>query len=350
MSGGRTMTTDPAAGATEASRTAGEERRLNLLRQIALAGGTVTPDADPAAPHGYAYVKLGDDVERDLGILARRNYLEPRFFDRVSLCPKCGSHHLNVREICPSCRRAHVAAEGLIHHFRCGYVGIPAEFSPADDGNYTCPKCNRTMHHIGSEFDRLGRAFLCRACGVISDNPPLEALCFACGARTPAENLVSAEIYSYVLTSRGAAAVRNGALLDDDDEIVSIADAPVYRRNITIEFLQHEMRCLQQFKTGLSVLLVECAPDALERYGEESASHWLTRLRGCIRDVDVLGQLADAVFVVILPQTKRRTADALRERIVKELGPSSPFALTTVEIAEQRDLVQLIAGRNTLGK
>src|SRR5262249_32408184 len=108
-----------------------EERCLKLLRQIALAGGTVAPGADPNARHGYAYTLLNDDAERDLIILARRNYLEARFFERVSLCPKCDSHHLNVREVCPGCRRAHLTNDGLLHHFRCGYVGIPSEFSPA---------------------------------------------------------------------------------------------------------------------------------------------------------------------------------------------------------------------------
>jgi hypothetical protein len=34
--------------------TAAEERRVNLLRQIAVAGGTIAPSAQPNAEHGYA--------------------------------------------------------------------------------------------------------------------------------------------------------------------------------------------------------------------------------------------------------------------------------------------------------
>ena len=44
----------------------------------------------------------------------------------------------------------------------------------------------------------------------------------------------------------------------------------------------------------------------------------------------------DAVYVVILPQTKRREAEALRQRIVAELGPQSPITLSAVEITEPR--------------
>ncbi len=329
--------------------TAAEERRLNLLRQIALAGGTITPTAEPHAEHGYAYGALGDDVDGDLRILARRNYLEQRFFDRVSLCPKCDSHHLNVREICPGCRRAHLTSEGLLHHFRCGYVGIPSEFALAEDGSYVCPKCNGRMNHVGRQFDRLGKAFACRTCGLISENPPVEAVCFACGARTLAEDLVSTEVFSYVLTSRGAAAIRRGSLREDDEEVVSVADTPVYRRTVILEFLDHEMKRLQHFNSGFSLLLAEYSPAAIDQRGGDSPTQWLTRLRHCLREVDRIGQLWEAVYVVILPQTRRRAAEALRQRIQSELGPPSPFTLSVVEITEPRHLAQVLAGRNALG-
>jgi len=294
---------------------------------------------------------LGDDVKRDLGILARRDYLENRFFDRVSLCPKCDSHHLNVREICPGCRRAHLANEGLLHHFRCGYVGIPSEFvSTKDkDGSYVCPKCNGRMHHLGVEFDRLGKAFVCRGCGLISENPPVEAVCFACGAHTPAEDLVSTLIFSYVLTSRGAAANRCGSLLESDEECVSTVDTPFYRRAVILEFLGHEIKRLQQFNSGFSVLLAKWVPLATDQSGDASPAQWLTLLRRCLREVDLVGQLADALYVVILPQTKQREAEALRRRIVAELGPHSPLTLSTAEITEARHLAQALAGLNVRG-
>ena len=350
MSGIRPRAAEPdATTAADGTGTSAEERRVNLLRQIALAGGTIAPDAKPDAQHGYAYVVVGDDVERDLGLLARRNYVEERFFDAISLCPKCDSHHLNVRVICPGCRRAHLAKEGLLHHFRCGYVGIPSEFAPAEDGSYVCPKCNSRMRHLGSEFDRLGKAFVCRGCGLISENPPVEAVCLACGARTPADDLVSTVVFSYVLTSRGATAIRRGSLLDGDEELVSIVSAPVYRRTVILEFLDHEMKRIQQFNSGFSVMLAKCAPAAMGQSGDDSPTQWLTRLRHCLREVDLIGQLADALYVVILPQTKWRAAEAFRQRILAELGPQSPLTLSTVEITEPRHLAQVLAGLNARG-
>jgi RNA polymerase subunit RPABC4/transcription elongation factor Spt4 len=320
-----------------------ETRRLDLLRRIADLGGRISPVADPQAKHGYQYAAPGGDAENDLAVLARKNYLEARFFDRVSLCPKCDGCHLNVREICPSCHSAHLASEGLFHHFRCGYVGIPPEFTPEADGGYRCPKCNHVMHHLGAEYDRLGKAFLCRGCGLVSETPPVEALCLSCGARTPSENLVGMVVFSYVLTSRGAEAVRRDRLLSDDDEPVRVADVAVYRRTVILEFLLHHMKRLLQLNEPFSVMLVKWKPETDER-NEESQAQWLTRLKGYLREVDLVGQLADSLHVVVLPLAKRREAEALRRRVEAELGPNSPLALSAAEIRERKDLAAVVAG------
>jgi len=321
-----------------------EARRLELLRRIAESGGAISPIAEPQAKHGYRYGAPGGDVETDLAVLSRQNYLEARFFDRVSLCPKCDGCSLNVREICPGCRSAHLASEGLFHHFRCGYVGIPPEFAQEADDGYRCPKCNHTMHHLGTEYDRLGKAFVCRGCGLVSESPPVEAVCLACGARTPAENLVSVIAFNYLITSRGAEAVRRGRLLGDDDEPVRAADAAVYRRTIILEFLIHQMKRLAQLSEPFSVMLVKREPGGTDAGGGDQPASHLTRLKGCLRDVDLVGQLADTLYVVVLPHARKRDAEAARRRVETEFGPRSPFALTVAEIRERKDLAAVLAG------
>ncbi len=321
-----------------------EEGRLELLRQIVESGGKISPVVDTAAKHGYRYAAPAGDTKNDLALLARQNYLEARFFDRVSLCPKCDSCHLNVREICPGCRSAHLVSEGLFHHFRCGYVGIPPEFAIDPDGGYRCPKCNHAMHHLGTEYDRLGKAFVCRGCGLVSETPPIEAACRSCGARTPIDDLVSTFTFSYLVTSRGAEAVRRGQLLGDDDEPVRIADAAVYRRRVILEFLLHQMKRLLQLNEPFSVLLIKWPPGGIVSLHEELAAKWLTHIKGCLRDVDLIGQLADVLYVVPLPCAKRREAEAVRQRIETELGPSSPLVLSAHEIKERKDLAAILAG------
>jgi len=331
----------PASGRLQA-----ETRQLDLLRQIAGAGGTLLPRADPSAALGHSYALVGDDVANDLGALKRRDYLKASFFDRVSLCPKCGGHHLNVREICPGCARANLTSEGLLHHFRCGYVGLPSEFSPATDGSYRCPKCNRVMHHLGTEYDRLGKAFQCRSCGLVSENPPVEAVCLGCSVHTPAENLVSEVVLSFTLTSRGAAAIRRGSLLDDDEELVLVAEAPILRRPVLLKFLEHELERQRQLNGFFSLLLIKFTAEAMDAGEGGSLAPQLFRLRECLRDVDLIGQLADADFLVILPQAKHREAEELRRRIGAEFGARPPFVLATLQSAdEKQESVQQILAR-----
>jgi hypothetical protein len=249
-----------------------------------------------------------------------------------------------VREVCPSCRGAHVAKDGLLHHFRCGYVSIPSEFLPDGDGGFLCPKCKGKMHHLGTEFDRLGNAFVCRSCGIISENPPVEAVCLSCNARTPAEDLVSTIVFSYILSSRGAAAVRRGSLFDRENELISVTDAAVYHRKVILEFLHHEMKRLQHFKIGFSVLLAHYPAS------NDPPTQSLTRLRQCLRDIDLIGQLADSLYLAILPQTKRREAEMLRQRIAARLGPQSPISLSTFEITKPEHLAQVFTSLKTRGQ
>ena len=80
------------------------------------------------------------------------------------------------------------------------------------------------------------------------------------------------------------------------------------------------------------MLIVDCHLVAEDQRDGDSLSDWLTRLRAAVRDVDLLGRLADARYIVILPQTKRKAADALMQRVRVGLGPQSPFSLTVVQI------------------
>jgi hypothetical protein len=202
------------------------------------------------------------------------------------------------------------------------------------------------MYHLGTEYDRLGRAFVCRACARISDNPPVEAVCLTCGQRTPTDDLISTEVFRYVLTSRGAAAIRHGSLLDDGaEESVSIAGAPVYRRSVILQFLLHELKRLEHFGRGFAVLLIECGEATLSPPSKVAATDWLNRLRECLREIDLIGQLTDVVYIVVLPQTTQRDADALCQNIEAKLGPESPLILKPIEITEPRHLLATLTLR-----
>ena len=125
---------------------------------------------------------------------------------------------------------------------------------------------------------------------------------------------------------------------------------PVYGRTVTLEFSDHYVECLQTFESTFSVLMVDCHLLPEDQTEENSIPLWLTRLREALRDVDVIGQLADTRYIVLLPQTRKRAAEAVRQNAVTALGPQSPFSLTVVEISKPAQLTQIVAGRNTLAR
>jgi hypothetical protein len=58
----------------------------------------------------------------------------------------------------------------------------------------------------------------------------------------------------------------------------------------------------------------------------------------------LIGQLADVLYVAVLPHARSRDAETLRRRIETELGPRSPLSLSVVEIKERKDLAGVLAG------
>jgi len=201
-----------------------------------------------------------------------------------------------------------------------------------------------TAGYRGAVLGLVGKAFVCRGCGLVSETPPIEAVCLGCGARTSAENLVSTIAFSYLITSRGAEAVRRGRLFGGDDEPVRVADAAVYRRTVILEFLLHQMKRLVQLNEPFSVLLAKWSPGEPDSHDGAPRAKWLSRLKGCLRDVDLVGQLADSLYVVVLPLARRRDTETLRRRIETELGPGSPFTVSAAEIKERKDLASVLAG------
>jgi hypothetical protein len=103
------------------------------------------------------------------------------------------------------------------------------------------------------------------------------------------------------------------------------------------------MKRLLQLSEPFSVLLVRWAPGETDSLDDDQPAKWLARLKGCLRDVDLIGQLADVLYVALLPGAKRREAEALRRRIEIELGPRSPLVLSAAEIKERKDLAGVLA-------
>jgi hypothetical protein len=319
------------------------DQAMQMLLQVGEAGGTLTPNANPYAKNGYEYPVSGLD-ERYLGSLADHGYLDERFFDRVSLCPKCLSHHLNLREVCPTCRRPNLSDEIMLHHFRCGYVGRIAEYTTTN-GDRVCPKCSRRLSHIGTEYDRLGKMFRCNECGLSFQDPPVDALCLSCGTHTPAEDLPTADIFSYTLSSRGVAALQRGNVLEASWGSSLIGESPIFGPKVICTLLAHEAKRSEYFKIPFCVLMLDVSSGVDTTSEEERTFHLVSSLRSRLREVDLIGQLSASRFVVALPQMDNKQAERVRQVLLSEPGMDARLAISLVEIRGPQDIQSVLVSR-----
>ena len=299
-----------------------QERRLLVLRTVSAAGGRLLPQWNPLLPRGFAYAEGLDApdaalLERDLVYLAERDYLEQVFADHLSRCPSCASHHLNVREVCISCKSANIVSEPLLHHYRCAYVGPMHMFALARGGR-RCPKCSGLLEHIGTEYDSPGEYFTCRACTISFQEPEVEAFCLSCGTRTLGADLATEDVFAFQLTSLGQAALRDGRLFDDDKEIFYEIDVPVlYRRHVLFVLVQDERQRFMRYQTAFSLILLGLFYKEGERQPETERLMVEKLLNLLRRDCDKIGRCDSNHLLVFLPLTDPSGAAVVLARIVQ---------------------------------
>lgn len=128
------------------------------------------------------------DALADLGVLAREH------LDRLLVCPDCFSL-TTFRVGCPQCGSAKTAADRLIHHFACGYVGFVKEFETSE--GLACPKCRSRHLVIGADYEYTGGAQRCNDCDWVGSQLKLVGHCMKCNARFPGREAALLDLFSF---------------------------------------------------------------------------------------------------------------------------------------------------------
>lgn len=302
-----------------------EERQLALLRHVARSGGTLAPTFAADEPEGFSYLsgslELEAAVRGDLDFLARRDYLREDFHDRQLLCPVCDSRHLNVREVCIGCGSANLGFEPLLHHYRCGYVGVIGNFDLDGDAR-VCPKCNGRLRHRGTDHEEAGQQFQCRRCYASFEEPNVQALCYSCQNETPADRLAARDVMSYQLTGLGHAAIRRDRLFESGDEALTEPGLRVFRPSVYRSLLQEDLRRLRRYNMSFALAVTRLhLPHDRERQ-EAAEQQALQFIQDSVREVDQVGHWDQGCVVVSLPQTPSDAAELVRARL--EAGSGLP--------------------------
>ncbi len=192
--------------------------------------------------------------------LIKMGLIEGEEYDRVVVCPKCGSFKVRVKLVCPHCKSFRVTPTRLIQHVICGYSGPEAEFKKGEEK--ICPSCNAKVAKEGIDYIVLGRIFYCEDCKRIFKNPKIifecgnkETLAHEPGFQFEPINSNYVGLKRYKITNKGAELIESGELLVNVIAAYAKELKPgieVYKREetMTLEELNPEIRRL-----GFSLVL-----------------------------------------------------------------------------------------------
>lgn len=303
---------------------------VKFLRFLYVRNESATPVRGTWSMAGYHYPKLAYFLTADnLGILRTLEYLEAQgllrgeFHDKAHFCAHCNSAFLNFRETCPHCQSANLAVDDLIHHFRCGHVAPKAEFTTSE-GGFTCPKCNRDLNHLGTDYDKPSAVYTCRDCGHVFQEPDVSAACYNCGHTAAPEEHIHHEIKAFALTSLGESAAIHGLdsmfreILTERLHVVSMETFKVFLEieiNRITRYKKSESSVIFFHIADLFGLQADLGDKARSLFGEISDS-----IAKTLRTSDIITPLSDSTYVALLVETPLQGADIATRRIDDNLS------------------------------
>ncbi len=319
------------------------DRNARLLRALALvrsAGSMLEPVWDPHRRAGISYRTTdsaleGEGLASDLEELADGDYLERVFVERLTHCPTCESHAVNVHEACMTCASSNLVQFKALFHFRCGYVGPVTSFREEPSG-LRCPKCSRLLKDLGTDHDSPGEYFQCRSCTATFQVPEVGARCLSCGARfagSAMQAIRQRDAYAYRLSSLGEAALQENKLLDDPAATLK-ADGMLERRHAMLDFIESERKRRVERGARFGTIVI-----GLGKNGKAADNLSAAIARKADRPFK-LGRLDAQHLVVVLPDASESVTKSVRDQIAAVGTPALQAAV--VEIADSDSISDVL--------
>lgn len=239
-------------------------RTLNLM--YTRGKKTLAPQPYFHSGIGYYYPELSINFHhRDesaalkiLEIAENEGLFQSDFHERVYLCNNCNGGYLNYREVCPKCNSSDSESQDLVHHFPCAYVGPIDDFKNKIDDQLDCPKCNKTLRHIGVDYDKPSVLYTCNSCHHRFQDYYTKAKCTTCGTENDVEHLVATSIKTYTMTKKGESVAING-YINIEKQLETISGT--VKMDVFKVLLKYELQRLHTvgYKTNLGYVHVERA-------------------------------------------------------------------------------------------
>jgi len=283
---------------------------------------------------GYIYPMLTANLdfgreEKGLDILEmaeQEGFLTSSFIDSFYTCNNCYNSYLFFRETCPKCQSADIESEEQIHHFPCAYVGPVSDFQRSSDPTaLECPKCKRTLKHIGVDYDKPSIIFTCNRCDHTFQDPLVKAKCNVCNSDIQVENLLKKNLKAYQLTSLGRDAALGKVIidLDENEEMEDIINKETFHKLLSKE-IERKKEAL--FESTIASINLENISEIYDSIGNQNSSKLVKEIFELVnneinRSDEVVFQSMVTIWLLLTEKgVEKATTDIQRiEKRIKEL-------------------------------
>ena len=324
---------------------------LTILRLAWSRDTAINAAFSPQSRHIVEYPLLGSaapTTQRRLEMLAGLDLLHRRHFTRTHSCDKCESARLHVYEACPACGSANLREETIVHHYRCGCQEIESHFSQGD--LLICPKCHRTLHHIGVDYGKPGKAVLCAGCGATNSDPFVRFACLDCSSVQNADDAKAIDWFNYDLTEEGIRALRQGRLPQFDITPLLEGRTHTYSPREFRLLAMHEIKVAERLKRPFSVarFTVLNLDELIRERGAIAVDDGFRRIADAVaselRSSDFVGVGTNLSGVIGFPATSPNDIDTIVKRIRRAIDANSKASLELgFEVAEGDAIIEMLA-------
>jgi len=214
-----------------------------------------------------ATIEVEGARESVLAFLVREGLVEEKEFERIIICPVCGSPKVRVELRCPYCGSTKIEPQEIVQHTICGYTAPKKSFVAGS--KLFCPNCKTFINE--RDLKVLGRSFFCESCGRIFRTPAFRFMCLNYNTTLhkpryyfePIEAKMKA-LMGYAITEKGENALFEGELLVEalrealsSDARISVVSGGEARRILREKFKLSEIEFLALFAMGEKVAVTD---------------------------------------------------------------------------------------------
>lgn len=290
---------------------------------------SIEPVLEPSRPRGHFYPDVTEiigDTQRDVEILeklAEGGFLSRTLRNRMRLCTICDDYRINYREVCPDCGSIDIVRTEIVHHFSCGHMNALEKFRRGAE--LVCPKCDKTLRHIGLDYEKPSGYFICNSCGSMTAEPNVEGQCLLCGYTFAPEDTFEKSVFAYELTEIALNAIQNGRLEGSDLTILLQGNYPgLYSRQFFYHEVQREFARFTRYGNIFTLMMirVEGLEDVRRRSEEDYRTYVesvFKALNTGLRTLDITCVCSEDVFGVMLSETREDGAQVVAERMYENV-------------------------------